>query len=170
VAEAEAEASTPQAPPRIPDFLANGEVAIVDEIYATETVDDICFADVRLWLPEANTDIEAKIVLDSLTAETAGLPRPKIETLAHRALFNAGAEQGSATAQREALKTCPYFNALQVKYAYAVTCHKAQGGQWTSAPPTSTAGSTPPSPVPPPPSTSSTPPASSANPIAVIIV
>jgi exodeoxyribonuclease-5 len=52
--------------------------------------------------------------------------------LAHRALFNAGAEQGSATAQREALKTCPYFNALQVKYAYAVTCHKAQGGQWTS--------------------------------------
>jgi exodeoxyribonuclease-5 len=132
VAEAEAEASTPQAPPRIPDFLANGEVAIVDEIYATETVDDICFADVRLWLPEANTDIEAKIVLDSLTAETAGLPRPKIETLAHRALFNAGAEQGSATAQREALKTCPYFNALQVKYAYAVTCHKAQGGQWTS--------------------------------------
>jgi exodeoxyribonuclease-5 len=132
VAEAEAEASTPQAPPRIPDFLANGEVAIVDEIYATETVDDIRFADVRLWLPEANTDIEAKIVLDSLTAETAGLPRPKIETLAHRALFNAGAEQGSATAQREALKTCPYFNALQVKYAYAVTCHKAQGGQWTS--------------------------------------
>jgi hypothetical protein len=133
VAEAEAEASTPQAPQaRIPDFLANGEVAIVDEIYATETVDDIRFADVRLWLPEANTDIEAKIVLDSLTAETAGLPRPKIETLAHRALFNAGAEQGSATAQREALKTCPYFNALQVKYAYAVTCHKAQGGQWTS--------------------------------------
>jgi exodeoxyribonuclease-5 len=132
VAEAEAEASTPQAPPRIPDFLANGEVAIVDEIYATETVDDIRFADVRLWLPEANTDIEAKIVLDSLTAETAGLPRQKIEILAHRALFNAGAEQGSATAQREALKTCPYFNALQVKYAYAVTCHKAQGGQWTS--------------------------------------
>jgi exodeoxyribonuclease-5 len=133
VAEAEAEASTPQAPQaRIPDFLANGEVAIVDEIYATETVDDIRFADVRLWLPEANTDIETKIVLDSLTAETAGLPRPKIETLVHRALFNAGAEQGSATAQREALKTCPYFNALQVKYAYAVTCHKAQGGQWTS--------------------------------------
>jgi exodeoxyribonuclease-5 len=132
VAEAEAEASTPQAPPRIPDFLANGEVAVVEEIYATETVEDIRFADVVLWMPEADARIEAKIVLDSLTAETAGLPRHKVEILAHHALFMAGAEQASSTAQREALKNCPYFNALQVKYAYAVTCHKAQGGQWAS--------------------------------------
>ncbi len=132
VAEAEAEASTPQAPPRIPDFLANGEVAVVEEIYAMETVEDIRFADVVLWMLEADARIEAKIVLDSLTAETAGLPRHKVEILAHHALFMAGAEQASPTAQREALKNCPYFNALQVKYAYAVTCHKAQGGQWAS--------------------------------------
>ena len=90
------------------------------------------FADVQLYLPESATSITAKIVLDSLTADTAGLPREKIETIGRRTLLEAGCADGSVTAQREALKKCPYFNALQVKFAYAVTCHKAQGGQWQS--------------------------------------
>lgn len=71
-------------------------------------------------------------MLDSLTADTAGLPREKIETIGRRTLLEAGCADGSVTAQREALKKCPYFNALQIKFAYAVTCHKAQGGQWQS--------------------------------------
>lgn len=116
----------------VPDFLANGEVAIVEEILATETRDMILFADVTLLFPDSGARLDAKIVLDSLTAETAGLPREKVESIGRRTLADAGVMYSSMTAQREAIRNCPYFNALQVKYAYAVTCHKAQGGQWES--------------------------------------
>lgn len=117
---------------RLPDFLANGEVAVVERIYTTEQRGMTLFADVCLWLPEASARLDAKIALDSLTAETPGLPRDTLETIGRRTLAEAGLLTSSATAQREALRNCPYFNALQVKYAYAVTCHKAQGGQWDS--------------------------------------
>jgi exodeoxyribonuclease-5 len=120
----------PTAP--LPDFLANGEVAVVEDIYSTESRDGIMFADLGLFLPESGARIDAKVVLDSLTAETPGLPREKLETIGRRTLIDAGKDEGSPSVQREALRGCPYFNALQVKYAYAVTCHKAQGGQWQS--------------------------------------
>lgn len=127
------EPDAPLVPPgRVPYFLANGEVAVVEDILSTETRDMILFADVMLWLPDSNSHIEAKIVLDSLTAETAGLPREKVETIGRRTLLDADRVYATPTYQREALRNCPYFNALQVKYAYAVTCHKAQGGQWKS--------------------------------------
>lgn len=116
----------------VPDFLANGEVAVVEDIYSTETRDQILFADVSLRLVDSGATIDAKIILDSLTSESAGLQRDKYETIGRRALADAGVTSGSMTAQREALRQSPYFNALQVKYAYAVTCHKAQGGQWDS--------------------------------------
>lgn len=116
----------------IPDFLANGEVGVVEEILATETRDAIMFADVQLRLVDSGALIETKIILDALTSEVAGLDRAKYETIGRRALADAGVTTASPTAQREALHNDPYFNALQVKYAYAVTCHKAQGGQWDS--------------------------------------
>lgn len=116
----------------VPGFLANGEVAVVEEILSTETRGMVTFADVSLFLPESGARLDAKIVLDSLTAETAGLPREKIEAIGRDTLSEAACLYGSVSAQREALRKCPYFNALQVKYAYAVTCHKAQGGQWES--------------------------------------
>lgn len=116
----------------IPDFLANGEVGVVEEILATETRDAIMFADVQLRLVDSGALIETKIILDALTSEVAGLDRAKYETIGRRALADAGVTTASPTAQCEALHNDPYFNALQVKYAYAVTCHKAQGGQWDS--------------------------------------
>lgn len=116
----------------LPDFLANGEVAVVEEIYSTEQRDAVMFADVALSFPDSGVRLDVKIVLDSLTAETAGLPGEKLEAVGRQTLADAGVGSGSVSAQREALKNCPYFNALQVKYAYAVTCHKAQGGQWES--------------------------------------
>ena len=125
----------------LPDFLANGEVAEVEAIYATDTRDTIIFADVRLHLPDSDSSLDAKIVLDSLTSETAALPYEKLEAIGRRTLQEAAQKaanplgqpaQLSMARQRAALKECPYYNALQVKYAYAVTCHKAQGGQWQS--------------------------------------
>ena len=115
------------------EFVANGEAAVVEAVHAVEEKCGLSFADVRLYFPDHYQRLEAKINLDALTAETAGLPGDKQRQLAEAALSAAGLSAASSvTAQRDALKADPYYNALQVKYAYAVTCHKAQGGQWAS--------------------------------------
>ena len=145
------------------DFIANGEVAVVERIYGTEEREGCLFADVELNLPEKGVTLDAKLALDTLTSDQAALGREKLHALATRALYDDGRLDASATAQRDTLRKDPYYNALQVKYAYAVTCHKARGGSgprsssiWVTSPrnptrpSTSTAGSTPPSPAPPP--------------------
>lgn len=116
----------------IPDFLANGEAAVVNAIYGTEMYADIRFADVNLYLPESEAYIDAKIIVDSLTAETPGMPPDRLQAIGYRVIADAGVSNCSRTAQIDALKKSPHYNALQVKFAYAVTCHKAQGGQWES--------------------------------------
>lgn len=130
-----AEGDSPRSPHPVMDFIANGEAAIVETVYATETRSDgTSFADVRLYFPDHDTHLDAKINLDTLNMETPSIPRDKQILLADHALADAGlsAATASVTAQREALKADPFYNALQVRYAYAVTCHKAQGGQWPS--------------------------------------
>lgn len=131
---------TPQAPAirsgaatiPVPGFLANGEIAIVEDVTSTETRDMMLFADVMLYLPDSGARLSAKVNLSSLTTEGAGIPREQLEALGRHTLLDAGYYYGPPLAQRDTLRACPYFNALQVKYAYAVTCHKAQGGQWDS--------------------------------------
>lgn len=126
------EGSTPL-PRRSMEFVANGEAAVVERVYSTEERCGLQFADVRLYFPDHDTALNAKISLDTLTSDTAYLSREKQQTLVDMAFADAGITDGaSPTAQREALKASPYYNAMQVKYAYAVTCHKAQGGQWKS--------------------------------------
>lgn len=114
------------------DFIANGDIAEVVKIYGTEELEGIRFADVRLRFPDREVELDLKIVLDSLTSDTPGLPREKVETLGRRVYFDPDrfTEYSLKSARMKALKEDPYFNALQVKYAYCVTCHKAQGGQW----------------------------------------
>ncbi|MDE7119073.1 MAG: ATP-binding domain-containing protein, partial [Muribaculaceae bacterium] len=114
------------------DFLANGEVAVVDAVYGTEQRDCGLFADVRLLLPDLDVSLDARLNLDSLTGDSAGLPRDKALAVTRQALADADALEAAPTTQRRVLRSDPYYNALQVKYAYAVTCHKAQGGQWAS--------------------------------------
>lgn len=115
------------------DFIANGDTAIVEEIYSTEERQGVTFADARLYFPDHNARADTKLLLDALTAETAGAAPDTLARLTSIAFADAGiTAQASVTAQRKALKESPYANALQVKYAYAVTCHKAQGGQWRS--------------------------------------
>ena len=87
------------------------------------------FADVQLYFPDLEVEMEVKILLDTLTSESPSLTREQQETLFEQVL----ADYYDVTTKREKmkrLKTDPWFNALQVKYAYGVTCHKAQGGQW----------------------------------------
>ncbi len=120
-------------PARALDFVANGETAIVEDVFATEQCDNMLFADVKLYFPDHDSYLNAKINLDTLTTDTAYLPYEKQQKLVDRAVAAAGLPAtASPTAVRDALKADPHYNALQVKYAYAVTCHKAQGGQWGS--------------------------------------
>ncbi len=115
------------------DFVANGDVVKVNKIYGTEIIGFLRFADVELSLPDRDITFDAKLILNSLNSVTAGLNPEHEQMLMTRAL--AGLDPTSAAdpaVRRRVFHTDPYFNALRVKYAYAVTCHKAQGGQWSS--------------------------------------
>ena len=116
------------------DFIANGDVATVTKVYGTERRYGFEFADASLHFPYRDIEIDAKLLLDTMWSDTASLGQAELAELAQACLADpefAPATQ-SPSSQRAALKSCPYFNALQVKYAYAVTCHKAQGGQWAN--------------------------------------
>lgn len=116
------------------DFIANGDVATVTKVYGTERRYGFEFADVSLHFPYRDIEIDAKVILDTMWSDSASLGQAELAQLAQACLadpeFAPAGE--SPTALRAALKSCPYYNALQVKYAYAVTCHKAQGGQWAN--------------------------------------
>jgi len=116
------------------DFVANGDTAIVDAIYGTEEKYGFRFADVSLRLPDRDLSFDCKILLDTLVNDT-----PSLEPDRYNSLYMAAMNDPDLFTQAIPLKTRmrilrsdPYVNALQVKYAYAVTCHKAQGGQWKS--------------------------------------
>lgn len=113
------------------EFLANGEMAVVDTIRGVDTRYGFRFADVTLLLPERDLTIDCKIMLDTLTSDGPALTGDELATLESGVLAEAadGVSLG-VTAAMKAVKDSPWLNALQVKYAYAVTCHKAQGGQW----------------------------------------
>jgi exodeoxyribonuclease-5 len=110
-------------------FIANGDIAEVRRIRKYEERYGFRFADMVLWFSDYNLEIEAKVMLDVLNLDTPALPSDK-----NRDLFNQVLQDyvhiKTRRKQYEAVRYDPYFNALQVKFAYAVTCHKAQGGQW----------------------------------------
>lgn len=111
------------------DFLANGEFVEVVRYRGEQSLYGFRFATVVLRHRDYDVEFEAKIILDSLHTDTPGLTRDQQE-----ALFNAVMEDYADVPQKaqryKKLKEDPFFNALQVKYGYAVTCHKAQGGEW----------------------------------------
>lgn len=111
------------------DFLANGEFVEVLRVRGTETMHGFRFCNVLLRHNDYDVEFEAKIILDSLHTEAPGLSRQQNDEL-----FNAVMEDYSHIPQRreryKKVKEDIYFNALQVKYGYAVTAHKAQGGEW----------------------------------------
>ncbi len=112
------------------DFIANGDIAVVDSVHATEQRYGMNFADVTLRLPYRDTAFDCKIMLDTLTLDEAHLSREVMVQLYEKIINDPDdPEESAATRAAKALKS-PYFNALQVKYGYALTCHKAQGGQW----------------------------------------
>lgn len=114
------------------DFIANGDVAIVVAIHATSAKYGVRFADVTLLLPDRGVEVDCKIMLDSLTSDTPALAPDKAAALM-QAFFSDPelfTPDTPMSTRKRVARTDPWLNALQVKYAYAVTCHKSQGGQW----------------------------------------
>ncbi len=114
------------------DFVANGDTAIVDAVYGTEEKYGFRFADVNLRLPDRELAFDCKILLDTLVNESASLEAERYNALYMAALNDPDlfTQSTPMRTRMRILRSDPYVNALQVKYGYAVTCHKAQGGQW----------------------------------------
>ncbi len=111
-------------------FIANGDVAVVVRARHERELYGFRFVDATLRFPDYdNTEMDVTMLLDTLHAEAPALPHER-----QRQLFeNVCADYAEIRNRRqlmEKVKADPYYNALQVKYAYAITCHKAQGGQW----------------------------------------
>jgi len=114
------------------DFIANGDIAEVVRINNTEEQFGFRFADAILCFPDySNMRVSCKVILDTLMIETAALNHDRSSELYHH-IIEDYPEIKSKRKQYETVRDHPYFNALQIKFAYAVTCHKAQGGQWDS--------------------------------------
>lgn len=109
------------------DFIANGETAEVTWVGRREKVYGRWFTEVELRLPDVETPVAAKIMLRSLVCEGPNIPREEMERLYNRVLSE---YEGELSHKIKGAMEDPYYNALQAKYAYCVTCHKAQGGQW----------------------------------------
>jgi len=111
-------------------FIANGDVAVVQRVRHVHEQYGFRFAEVTMTFPDYDDyELTATVILDSLTTEAPALTREQQEQL-----YNAVLEDYAWVVRKDErmkkLKTDPYYNALQIKFAYAVTCHKAQGGQW----------------------------------------
>jgi exodeoxyribonuclease-5 len=114
-------------------FIANGDTAEIVSIRKYFSVHGFRFADVTIRLldyPE-EAEFDARIILDTLTAESPALTSAQQQQLFESVAADY-ADAGSKGAIYRKMKEDPFFNALQVKFAYAVTCHKAQGGQWNT--------------------------------------
>ena len=111
-------------------FIANGDIAVVQRVRNVHELYGFRFAEVTMLLPDYdNFEITATVILDSLTTESPALSREQQEQL-YNAVLEDYADVPLKADSIKKLKSDKYYNALQIKYAYAVTCHKAQGGQW----------------------------------------
>ena len=112
------------------DFIANGDIVEIKAIRGQEELYGFRFANVSLkFIDYDDLEVDCKIFLDTLSLESASMTQAE-----NQRLFQAVAEDyqdvRSKKKRWEKIRENAWFNALQVKFAYAVTCHKAQGGQW----------------------------------------
>ncbi len=113
------------------DYIANGDIAKLVRIYKYEDRYGLHFAEAKLSLPDYDDqEIVAKVILDTLDSESASLTYEQQNQL-YEGVSADYADKGTKKKIWEAVREDKYFNALQLKYANAITCHKSQGGQWS---------------------------------------
>lgn len=112
------------------EFIANGDMCVVRKVRNVHEQYGFRFAEVTMTFPDYDDyELTATVLLDTLTSEAPALTRDQQEALYNKVLEDY-ADIPRKPDRMKALKEDRYYNALQVKYAYAATCHKAQGGQW----------------------------------------
>lgn len=113
------------------DFIANGDVGRLVRVAHFEERYGLHFADAVLSFPDyGEAEVSAKIILDTLDSEQPSLPAEQQRAL-WQGVSEDYAEIRNARKRYEKVREDPYFNALQIKYATAITGHKSQGGQWS---------------------------------------
>lgn len=111
-------------------FVANGDTARLRRIRRFEEFYGFRFIDAVLSFPDYDDyELECKVLLDTLSSESPSLTREQSQLLFFE-VEKDYADIRSKIKRYKAVRENPHFNAMQVKFAYAVTCHKAQGGQW----------------------------------------
>lgn len=113
------------------NFLANGDMVEVMKIRNFEERYGLRFATLELRLLDYPEEpyFEAKVILDTLYSSGPSLTREQNRSL-YDQVSEDYADLANKTERMEYIRKDPYLTALQVKFAYALTCHKAQGGQW----------------------------------------
>lgn len=116
---------------KVTDFIANGDILEIMQIYRYHELYGFRFASVKVRMidyPDMAT-FDTIVLLDTLHSESASMTYEESNRLYQEVLLD---YQDETTAYRrmQKVKNNEYFNALQIKFAYAVTCHKSQGGQW----------------------------------------
>ena len=124
-----------QSATELSSFIANGDVAILRRYRNCHEMYGFTFADATIQFPDYdNYELEVRILLDTLTSEAPALTAEQSDRLFHAVLDDYNLQPNRPATQREVMaqvRQDKYYNALQVKFAYAVTCHKSQGGQWS---------------------------------------
>lgn len=112
-------------------FIANGDMAVVRKVSNIHDMHGFRFADLYLEFKDNNEGdaIRCRVLLDSLHVDAAQIPYEQQKQL-YDSIAKDYESIGVKKDRMEAIKKDPYYNALQIKFSYAITCHKAQGGQW----------------------------------------
>jgi ATP-dependent exoDNAse (exonuclease V), alpha subunit - helicase superfamily I member len=112
------------------DFIANGDIIRVKRVRKYQELYGFRFAEVEVVLPDyGNMELTVKVILDTIYSEAPALTAEDNKRLFYT-ISEDFADVNPPKKRYAQVKENPYFNALQVKFAYAVTCHKSQGGQW----------------------------------------
>ena len=112
------------------DFIANGDMVVVQRVRHIHEMHGFRFADITMTFPDYDDyELTATTLLDTLTSEAPALTREQQDKLFASVMADYADIPLKADRMKK-VKEDRYYNALQVKFAYAVTCHKAQGGQW----------------------------------------
>lgn len=111
------------------DFLANGEIIQVMRVRRTTEMYGFRFADITAYFQDYDLEMDIKILLDTLQTDSPALPKELNDKLFYTILEDYE-DIPTKAGKMKKMKADPHYNVVQVKYAYAVTCHKAQGGQW----------------------------------------
>lgn len=111
------------------DFIANGEIIQVMRVRRVTEMYGFRFADITARFQDYDLEIDLKILLDTLQTDSPALPKELNDKLFYTILEDYE-DIPTKAGKMKKMKVDPHYNVVQVKYAYAVTCHKAQGGQW----------------------------------------